>query len=187
MQEGPRARTRSTPSPHGRARRDGVHHVVRVRGHLALRAREHHVHRAPSCDARDDGTHDHSVGRNDRVRGASGCAGCCADANVGTSGSPFPIVAAVAVGSARRSDLVVSGSSDGVVRLWTVGARDDAQQSLDARGAIPQLGFVNGLALPSSGAFVAAAVGKEPRLGRWEKVSKAPNAVVLLPLSSGSS
>ena len=52
---------------------------------------------------------------------------------------------------------------------------------------MPQLGFVNGLALPSAGAFVAAAVGKEPRLGRWEKVSKAPNAVVLLPLSSGSS
>ena len=92
-----------------------------------------------------------------------------------------------AVGSARRSDLVVSGSCDGVVRLWTVGARDDAQQTLDARGAIPQLGFVNALACPASGAFVAAAVGKEPRLGRWEKVSKAPNAVVLLPLSSGSS
>ena len=71
-----------------------------------------------------------------------------------------------AVGSARRSDLVVSGSCDGVVRLWTVGARDDAAQSLDARGAIPQLGFVNDLACPASGAFVAAAVGKEPRLGR---------------------
>ncbi len=92
-----------------------------------------------------------------------------------------------AVGSARRSDLVVSGSCDGVGRLWTVGARADAAQSLDARGAIPQLGFVNDLACPASGAFVAAAVGKEPRLGRWEKVSKAPNAVVLLPLSSGSS
>ena len=36
-------------------------------------------------------------------------------------------------------------------------------------------------------AFLAAAVAKEPRLGRWEKGAKAKNCVVLYPLlNSGS-
>ncbi|KAH8090175.1 snoRNA binding protein [Aureococcus anophagefferens] len=53
--------------------------------------------------------------------------------------------------------------------------------------ALPQLGFVNGLAAPRDAAFLAAAVAKEPRLGRWEKVAKAKNRVVLYPLlNSGS-
>ena len=82
--------------------------------------------------------------------------------------------------------IVQAGNVCAVERNCAGDARDQAAQSLDARGAIPQLGFVNDLACPASGAFVAAAVGKEPRLGRWEKVSKAPHAVVLLPLSGSS-
>ncbi|KAH8051891.1 snoRNA binding protein [Aureococcus anophagefferens] len=50
-----------------------------------------------------------------------------------------------------------------------------------ALAALPQLGFVNGLAAPRDAAFLAAAVAKEPRLGRWEKVAKAKNGVVLYP------
>ena len=87
-----------------------------------------------------------------------------------------------AVASVRRSDLLASGSCDGFIRLWGVAAREDPKQVLEVRGAIPQLGFVNALACPASGAYIAAAVGKEPRLGRWEKVGKAPNAVVVYPL-----
>jgi ribosomal RNA-processing protein 9 len=91
------------------------------------------------------------------------------------------------VAAPRHSDVVASGSCDGAVRLWTVDDKDAAKQVLEPFAALPQLGFVNGLAAPRDAAFLAAAVAKEPRLGRWEKVAKAKNCVVLYPLlNSGS-
>ena len=87
----------------------------------------------------------------------------------------------------RHADVVASGSCDGAVRLWTVDDKDAAKQVLEPFAVLPQLGFVNGLAAPRAAAFLAAAVAKEPRLGRWEKVAKAKNCVVLYPLlNSGS-
>ena len=67
------------------------------------------------------------------------------------------------------------------MRLWRASARAEAP-ALDAFGEIPVCGFVNGLAAPGDGAFLAAAVAREPRLGRWEVARKAKNAVVLFPL-----
>ncbi|EGB10154.1 hypothetical protein AURANDRAFT_23083 [Aureococcus anophagefferens] len=91
------------------------------------------------------------------------------------------------VAAPRHADVVASGSCDGAVRLWTVDDKDAAKQVLEPFAALPQLGFVNGLAAPRDAAFLAAAVAKEPRLGRWEKVAKAKNCVVLYPLlNSGS-
>mmetsp|Transcript_3933 Transcript_3933/g.11617 ORF Transcript_3933/g.11617 Transcript_3933/m.11617 type:complete len:473 (+) Transcript_3933:151-1569(+) len=81
-----------------------------------------------------------------------------------------------------RADVVASGSCDGAIRLWGVAAQHSAGETLDAFAAVPQLGFVNALACPRDAAFIAAAIAKEPRLGRWEKVHGAPNAIVLFPL-----
>lgn len=47
-------------------------------------------------------------------------------------------------------------------------------------------GFVNGLAVSSTGKFCVAAVGQEHRLGRWEHHKKARNEVCVVPLPSGA-
>jgi len=87
-----------------------------------------------------------------------------------------------AVAALRGTDCVVSGSSDGAVRVWKA---DREARKLTPAGRFDGLpGFVNGLAV-ASGRFVAAAVGHEHRLGRWWRDAKAENAVVLLPLGIG--
>jgi len=110
------------------------------------------------------------------------------------------------------SDVVASGSCDGMVRLWearggeppAAGAAAAAARAAGGgvaariggggggeRKLAPGLremacfelpGFVNGLALARSGRFVVAATGQEHRLGRWERVRAARNAVYLVPL-----
>ena len=82
-----------------------------------------------------------------------------------------------ALGSARGGDVLASGAGDGLVRLWGVvdglkGHRLDALPTFAARG------FVNGLAVASSCRFVLAAVGQEPRLGRWARDRTARNEFV---------
>lgn len=49
---------------------------------------------------------------------------------------------------------------------------------------MPLEGFVNGLAVSSTGKFFVAAVGQEHRLGRWEH-EKAKNEVCVVPLPAG--
>jgi ribosomal RNA-processing protein 9 len=81
------------------------------------------------------------------------------------------------VAAARGTDLAASGAGDGCVRLWRVaglggggGASGGAgATALEPVGALPARGFVNGLALARSGRFLLAAVGLEPRLGRWAR------------------
>jgi len=55
----------------------------------------------------------------------------------------------------------------------------------EPRGALPARGFVNGLALASSGRFLLAAMGQEPRLGRWARDGGARNGVLFHALSVG--
>lgn len=50
--------------------------------------------------------------------------------------------------------------------------------------SVPLEGFVNGLAVSSTGKFFVAAVGQEHRLGRWEHQKKARNEVCVVPLPS---
>jgi len=45
-----------------------------------------------------------------------------------------------------------------------------------------QPGFVNGMAFARSGKFLAAAVGQEHRLGRWERIADARNSLAIFPL-----
>lgn len=48
--------------------------------------------------------------------------------------------------------------------------------------SVPLEGFVNGLAVSSSGKFIVAAVGQEHRLGRWERLKNVRNEVCVVPL-----
>eukprot|EP00904_Undaria_pinnatifida_P005902 jgi/Undpi1/2441/HiC_scaffold_13.g05822.m1 len=87
-----------------------------------------------------------------------------------------------AIGCLKQSDLVVSGSNDGAVRLWRA---DVEERSLQQVSSVPLEGFVNGLAVSSTGKFFVAAVGQEHRLGRWEHDKRAKNEVCVVPIPGG--
>lgn len=72
------------------------------------------------------------------------------------------------VASLKSTDLVATGSSDGGVRLWKVDAEDHYIEEMAHLGV---KGFVNGLDFGPSGRVLVAAVGREHRLGRWERLS----------------
>ena len=79
-----------------------------------------------------------------------------------------------------------SGAGDGVIRLWQLGVKPGGNtRTLLPLGGLPARGFVNGLALARSARFVAAAVGQEPRLGRWVRDPAARNGLLLVPLPLG--
>ncbi len=83
----------------------------------------------------------------------------------------------------KGSDLVASGAGDGVVRLWQVDkGRFGGAGGLSQIGQVPCKGFANGLAIARSGRFVLAAVGQEPRMGRWGKFPGAANGLLMHPL-----
>ncbi|KAJ2803448.1 pre-rRNA processing protein [Coemansia guatemalensis] len=89
------------------------------------------------------------------------------------------------------TDLFFSASSDGWIRMWQL--RPGKAPGFDLLNAIPVAGYVNGLSVcelagddPMStrrDVVLAAAVGQEPRLGRWEK-QKARNVVKVFQLPS---
>lgn len=86
-----------------------------------------------------------------------------------------------AISCMKQSDLVVSGSNDGLVRLWRA---DVEARSMEQVASVPLEGFINGLAVSSTGKFLVAAVGQEHRLGRWEHLKKARNEICIVQLPS---
>ncbi len=87
-------------------------------------------------------------------------------------------VQSVAVG--RGSDLVASGAGDGCIRLWQVTqGKAGGISGLKQLGGLPARVWVNGLALSRTGRFVVAAMGQEPRLGRWARDGAAHNGLLL--------
>ena len=58
------------------------------------------------------------------------------------------------------------------MRLWQV-QKEGTSRKLNQLGRLPAFGFVNALAIASSGRFVVAGLGQEPRLGRWARELKA--------------
>jgi ribosomal RNA-processing protein 9 len=100
--------------------------------------------------------------------------GSWSTANVDTSGWIQSIAAC------KGSELVASGAGDGFIRLWAVQpSRHGGAGSLKPVGALPAAGFVNGLALGRSGKLCVAALGQEPRLGRWGRVGNARNGLLV--------
>ena len=86
-------------------------------------------------------------------------------------------------------DVFASGSWDGSIRLW---ALDPTLRSFAALFAIEAPGFVNSLQLLQPGEdarpVVVAALGQEPRMGRWMRDREAKNVAlaVSLPLSASA-
>ncbi|KAM4720888.1 U3 small nucleolar RNA-interacting protein 2 [Rhinophrynus dorsalis] len=82
------------------------------------------------------------------------------------------------VTAALNSDVVVSGSQDGSVRVWRCG---DGFRGLHPLFTIPLVGFVNSLQFSSSAQFLVAGVGQEHRLGRWWRNKEAKNGLYIIP------
>lgn len=84
------------------------------------------------------------------------------------------------IAACKGSDLCASGAGDGFIRLWGVNpSKHGGAGTLKQLGELPAAGFVNGLALGRSGRLCVAAVGQEPRLGRWGRVAEARNGLLV--------
>lgn len=82
----------------------------------------------------------------------------------------------------RYSDVLATGSNDGYLRLWKVStAEKDA--GIKPATTIPIHGHINSIAIGPGGKFCVAAVGQEPRLGRWDRVPRAKNRFAIIQLS----
>jgi ribosomal RNA-processing protein 9 len=85
-----------------------------------------------------------------------------------------------AVAAMPYSDLIASGSCDGMVRLWRCGRENT---TIEEVRQIPVTGFVNSLCFANSGKFLLVGVGQEHRLGRWQRMAAARNGVLVVPLT----
>lgn len=79
----------------------------------------------------------------------------------------------------RNSDLAASGAGNGSVRLWTI---ENESKGIRPLFELPVAGFINSLVFSKSGQFLVAAVGQEPRLGRWGRIADVRNGVFVHPL-----
>lgn len=92
-----------------------------------------------------------------------------------------------ALAGAPYSDIVASGSCNGVVRLWRVNRA--GRTRADAFGPVASFalkGWVNGLAWAGHGRVLVAAVAPEHRLGRWSKLDGVRGGLRVIPLLSDS-
>ncbi|XP_006620835.1 U3 small nucleolar RNA-interacting protein 2 isoform X2 [Apis dorsata] len=78
-----------------------------------------------------------------------------------------------------NTDLVASGSQNGVIRLWQC---SDSFRSLNPLFEIELTGFVNALCFTPDGTQLIAGIGQEHRLGRWWRIPEAKNVIVIIPL-----
>ena len=80
------------------------------------------------------------------------------------------------IGTLKGSDLAVTGSYDGYLRLWkAMTGLTLEERKLESLSEIPLVGHVNGIVVGPKARFCVVAVGQEPRLGRWNRVAKAKN------------
>lgn len=78
--------------------------------------------------------------------------------------------------SPHMTDVVISGSSDGFVRLWRIG-----EDTIEMVCELPIPGFITGIAL--LGGQLAIAVGPEGRFGRWQVDSSIKPSVLIFSIS----
>jgi len=83
----------------------------------------------------------------------------------------------------RGTNVFASGSWDGAIRLWVL---DEQLRNFKPAGTLPLAGFVNKISILAKGegneATLTAAVGREPRLGRWFAVKGVPNGLFVADL-----
>ncbi|XP_053971604.1 U3 small nucleolar RNA-interacting protein 2-like [Hylaeus volcanicus] len=78
-----------------------------------------------------------------------------------------------------NTDLVASGSRNGIIRLWHC---SDSFRSLNSLFEVQLTGFINALFFTPDGTELIAGVGQEHRLGRWWRIPEAKNGIVIIPL-----
>lgn len=83
-----------------------------------------------------------------------------------------------AISAMKYTDLIASGSNNGVVKLWKVTHENKLEHIKD----IPVLGWVNALQFTSNGQYLIIGVGQEPKYGRWSCIKQAKNGIYLVPL-----
>ena len=71
------------------------------------------------------------------------------------------------VATVPNTDLLATGSCDGVVRLWGADTPMDDSATIQQVCQVPLAGWVNGLAFSSSASHLVAVAGPSHRLGRW--------------------
>jgi len=82
-----------------------------------------------------------------------------------------------------ETDLALTGSNDGYIRVWKANTGvSSAERGLTPMQKIPVHGYVNDIAIGPNGKFCVAAVGQEPRLGRWDRVPRAKNRFAIIQL-----
>ncbi|KAG0345832.1 pre-rRNA processing protein [Podila humilis] len=89
--------------------------------------------------------------------------------------------------SLRYSDMFVSGSWDGTIRVWQIGKN---MKNFSLVSTIPMIGVVNDLQLyqpiMSKRTIIVAGVGQEHKLGRWLRIKEARNGLRIVEVSSKS-
>ena len=59
---------------------------------------------------------------------------------------------------------------------------DHLEGTIKAIGQISILGYINDIVISKNATFCVLALGQEPKLGRWNRVPKAKNRCVYIPL-----
>ncbi|EGC38729.1 hypothetical protein DICPUDRAFT_93771 [Dictyostelium purpureum] len=84
------------------------------------------------------------------------------------------------VAAIPNSDIVASGSSDGVLRLWAIMGGEKLREI----NTIEVDGFINDMKFSRDCSFILAAIAQEHKLGRWKRVKTAKNSLLLIDLTS---
>ncbi|KAH9251079.1 hypothetical protein BASA81_011154 [Batrachochytrium salamandrivorans] len=90
-----------------------------------------------------------------------------------------------AITAIRGSDVIATGSNDGLIRVWAVNM-DRLKINPDPIAALPCTGHINALAFGVSGTILVAGGGQEPRMGRWRVNKEAKNGVHVFRLPASS-
>ncbi|KAF9926714.1 pre-rRNA processing protein [Linnemannia zychae] len=110
-----------------------------------------------------------------------------------SSGDPIPSGGVetpywiTSLASLRYSDMFVSGSWDGTIRVWQIGKN---MKNFSLLSTIPMIGMINDLQLYqptlSKKTVLVAAVGQEHRLGRWMRIKEGRNGLRIIELTAKS-
>lgn len=89
-----------------------------------------------------------------------------------------------AIATLVNTDLIASGSCDGVIRVWQL---QKNCKEISLKFAIPVQGFVNALAFTSNGESLVASIGQEHRMGRWWRLKDGRNVTLVIPFKKSAS
>ncbi|XP_060843382.1 LOW QUALITY PROTEIN: U3 small nucleolar RNA-interacting protein 2 [Rhopalosiphum padi] len=85
-----------------------------------------------------------------------------------------------AVGALENSDLIVSGSNNGIIKFWRC---SNNFKSLLPLFNVPIKGFINGLVFTNDGSRLIVVTGNEHRFGRWHNVTGVKNSLYVIKLN----